>query len=60
MKKELLKRCISAILSLTLLVQFILIYPVSASAFSGTPGYNLPYHTTLKPNESISWTIAYV
>ncbi|WP_295094730.1 calcium-binding protein [Ruminococcus sp.] len=58
MKKELLKRCISAILSLTLLVQFILIYPVSASAFSGTPGYNLPYHTTLKPNESISWTIA--
>ena len=32
--------------------------PVSASDFSGTPGFNLPYHTTLKPTESAAWSIA--
>ena len=56
--KKILKCCISFFLSLTLVIQFMLNYSVSASVSSGTPGANLPYHTTLKANKTISWTIA--
>lgn len=58
-KKHLIKIITSIFLTLTLLLQFMLILPVSASDFSGTPGINLPYHyPTIEVNESIYWTTA--
>ena len=60
MKKieKLLQRCISVFLSITILVQFMMSYPVSADVFSGTPGYNLPYHCSLKAISSLKWELA--
>ncbi len=56
--KKILKKLTSLLLSLTLILQLVTLMPVSASDFSGTPGFNLPYHTTLKPTESAAWSIA--
>ena len=52
------KKVISVLIIFALLLQFISSFPVYADSFSGTPGYDLSYNITLKPNKELAWTIA--